>query len=100
MSCGEPSQDLAQIQNLSLTFTSPLKLESGYGDFDIACDSVYGTGESEDWQMSNVQANSSLSLLQGKECRLSLKQYFDGTKIFQPQNSLTPLVINLLLMVM
>jgi hypothetical protein len=48
----------------------------------LSCDNVYGTGQTGDWTQNNVQVNTSVSIPAGKNCRITLTSYYDGTNTY------------------
>lgn len=95
MSCAEVPIDSLSLSALHLSVAP--SADGIFADpsftYTIGCDNVYNTGLSNDWTQSNRTVSNSISIPQGKVCRLSLSNYFDGTTNFTPVQVNVPLVI-------
>lgn len=74
------------ILNSSVLATPTLKVSA-------ACDNVFNTNATGDWSIQNLTITSSVSIINGKNCRITLNNYFDGTNTFTPLVPASPLVI-------
>lgn len=61
---------------------------------NIACDNVFGTQAVGDWMQSSKTIITTVSLPQGKACRLTVTGFFDGTNTYSSVSSMLVITIS------
>ena len=65
-----------------LSFKHDETVMAGTFTLNLSCDNVYSASSPGDWTQNNVSATSTVSIVAGKSCTITLVSYNDGTNTY------------------